>query len=256
MSQYEVIFANKKKLPMGYAYESGNNLYSSHLVNLNNIYKKDFQKEMEIQKGRDLVSRSVSKSKLENIKTKYKSIEIQKLSNHNQYNSSTTLQRIASAIKVNPNKEHLKTETSKDKKNTVQLEAGRNFTKETKRIYQKSKNFRSDLSPYQKYYLDVCNTKMFGRIKGQKAHLDTKMILSQGDKLLSFKKNLQSNNVSERMKEIPKLLQTQLQENKRKVYKKLGRSFDDTKFDDTKSKYSLANTRILSAITDRTIRKT
>ena len=119
MSQYEVIFANKKKLPMGYAYESGNNLYSSHLVNLNNIYKKDFQKEMEIQKGRDLVSRSVSKSKLENIKTKYKSIEIQKLSNHNQYNSSTTLQRIASAIKVNPNKEHLKTETSKDKKNTV-----------------------------------------------------------------------------------------------------------------------------------------
>ena len=77
-------------------------------------------------------------------------------------------------------------------------------------------------------------------------------MLKEGDKLLGFGK--EQRNISERMRDIPTKLQNELQENKRRVYQKIGTSFEDSKFNDTKSKYSVANNRIASAITQRSMK--
>lgn len=257
MAQYSVNIGYKKRLPIAYACEGGSTSYLAHLKNLNGIYStnSDNKMELEIQKNRDQIYKTVRRARQINIKAKYPSLD---LGAKRSASMGTLFNRLSSAIVLNIKKDKIKVRKSSPEKAYIgKMLPDKKSVVDLSKKYLKTENFRSDESPFTNHHIKRENKNMVDRINKLKPLYETKRLLKEGDKQRSYLKLLSTSHLSDRISMVPKGLKSDLATNKLKTLTrqlKVGTSHEPSKITDLydpKSKYSATNIRVMSAITQR-----
>lgn len=257
MAQYDVNIGYKKRLPIAYACEGGSVSYLAHLKNLNGIYStnNDKKMELEIQKNRDQIYKTIRRARQTNIKARYPSMDLGK---KRSASCESLLNRLSSAIVVINKKDKVKVSKQNPEKVYIgKMQPDKKSVVDLSKKYLRTDHFRSDDAQFANFYIKKDNKMMVDRINKLKPLYETKKLLKEGDKQRSYLKLLSTSHLSDRISMVPKALKLDLASSKLKTLTrqlKVGTSHDDSKITDLydpKSKYSATNIRVMSAVTQR-----